>query len=109
MEEKVVVEFINDMKQTHVDLEIPLEITANDLVLALNEAYGLEMDTENIFSCYLVAENPIAFLRGNKTLKKVSGFNRNSQDEVVPSLTFSTPAAISNSLYTVLLLTIILY
>ena len=39
---KVVVEFINDMKQTHVDLEIPLEITANDLVLALNEAYGLE-------------------------------------------------------------------
>ena len=70
MEEKVVVEFINDMKQTHVDLEIPLEITANDLVLALNEAYGLEMDTENIFSCYLVAENPIAFLRGNKTLKE---------------------------------------
>jgi len=39
-------------------------------VLALNEAYGLEMDTENIFSCYLVAENPIAFLRGNKTLKE---------------------------------------
>ena len=52
MEEKVVVEFINDMKQTHVDLEIPLEITANDLVLALNEAYGLVMDTDNIFSCY---------------------------------------------------------
>ena len=52
MEEKVVVEFINDMKQTHVDLEIPLEITANDLVLALNEAYGLGMDTDNIFSCY---------------------------------------------------------
>ena len=48
MEEKVVVEFINDMKQTHVDLEI----TANDLVLALNEAYGLGMDTDNIFSCY---------------------------------------------------------
>ena len=52
MEEKVVVEFINDMKQTHVDLEIPLEITANDLVLALNEAYGLGMDTDNIFSWY---------------------------------------------------------
>ena len=70
MEEKVVVEFINDMKQTHVDLEIPLEITANDLVLALNEAYGLRRDTDNIFSCYLGAENPIAFLRGNKTLKE---------------------------------------
>ena len=46
------------------------KITANDLVLALNEAYGLGMDTDNIFSCYLVAENPIAFLRGNKTLKE---------------------------------------
>ena len=69
-EDKVVVEFINYMNQSHVDLEIPLEITANDLVLALNEAYDLGMDTENIFSCYLVAENPIAFLRGNKTLKE---------------------------------------
>ena len=28
------------------------KITANDLVLALNEAYGLVMDTDNIFSCY---------------------------------------------------------
>ena len=28
------------------------KITANDLVLALNEAYGLGMDTDNIFSCY---------------------------------------------------------
>lgn len=25
------------------------KITANDLVLALNEAYGLVMDTDNIF------------------------------------------------------------
>ena len=62
MEEKVVVEFINYMNQSHIDLEIPLEITANDLVLALNE--------DDIFSCYLVAENPIAFLRGNKSLKE---------------------------------------
>lgn len=28
------------------------KITANDLVLALNEAYGLGMDTDNIFSSY---------------------------------------------------------
>ena len=53
-----------------VELEIPLDITANDLSLALNEAYNLRMDTENIFSCYLVAENPIAFLRGNKMLEE---------------------------------------
>lgn len=70
MEEKAVVVFINQKRKKQVDLEIPLEITANDLVLALNEAYGLGIDTNDIFNCYLVAENPIAFLRGNKTLKE---------------------------------------
>ena len=47
-----------------------MQKTANHRVLDLNVAYGLEMDKEHIFSCYLVAENPIAFLRGNKTLKE---------------------------------------
>ena len=70
MEEKAVVVFINQESKKQVDLEIPLEITANDLVLALNEAYGLGIDTNDIFNCYRVAENPIAFLRGNKTLKE---------------------------------------
>ena len=70
MEEKVVVEFINHESKIQVDLEIPLGITANDLVIALNEAYALGIDTNNISNCYLVAENPIAFLRGNKTLKE---------------------------------------
>ena len=50
------------------DLEIPLNISANDLVNALNTAYGLRIDTSNIKNCYLKAENPIALLRGNKTL-----------------------------------------
>lgn len=70
MKEQAVVEFINYEDNSRVDLEVPLDITANDLVLALNEAYSLEMDIENIFSCYLVAENPIVFLRGNRTLKE---------------------------------------
>lgn len=51
-----------------VDLEIPLNITANELVLALNTAYELEIDTSDIKNCYLKAENPIALLKGNKTL-----------------------------------------
>ena len=32
MDEKAVVEFISQDKKIHVDLEIPLGITANDLV-----------------------------------------------------------------------------
>ena len=70
MDEKAVVEFISQDKKIHVDLEIPLGITANDLVLALNEAYDLGIDTDDISNCYLAAENPIVFLRGNKTLKE---------------------------------------
>lgn len=50
------------------DLEIPLDISANDLVIALNTAYKLNIDTSDIKNCYLKAENPIALLRGNKTL-----------------------------------------
>lgn len=51
-----------------VDLEIPLDISANDLVNALNTAYELGIDTSDIKNCYLKAENPIALLKGNKTL-----------------------------------------
>ena len=53
-----------------VDLEIPLGISANELVLALNSAYDLDIDTTDIKKCHLKAENPIALLRGNKTLEE---------------------------------------
>ncbi len=50
------------------DLEVPLDITANELVVALNSAYELNIDTSDIKNCYLKAENPIALLKGKKTL-----------------------------------------
>lgn len=53
-----------------VDIEVPLDITANELVNALDAAYKLNIDTTDIKKCYLKAENPIALLRGNKTLKE---------------------------------------
>lgn len=76
MKDTAIVEFINMGQKT--DLEVPLDITANDLIIALNSAYSLQMDTENIFNCYLIAENPIAFLRGNKTLREY-GIRNGSQ------------------------------
>ena len=51
-----------------VDLEVPLFITANELVNALSSAYSLDIDSSDIKNCYLKAENPIALLKGNKTL-----------------------------------------
>lgn len=55
-------------RKQSVDLQIPLFISANELVLALNAAFNLEIDTTDIKNCYLKAENPIALLKGNKTL-----------------------------------------
>lgn len=51
-----------------VDLEVPLDISANDLVNALNSAYELGIDTSDIKNCYLKSESPITLLKGNKTL-----------------------------------------
>lgn len=70
MEDTAIVEFLNYNDENKTEIEVPLNITAKDLVLALNEAFQLGMDTDDIFGCYLVAENPIAFLRGNKTLEE---------------------------------------
>ncbi len=55
-------------KKLMVDLEIPLDISANELVYALNAAYDLGIDTTDIKNCYLKAENPIALLKGDRTL-----------------------------------------
>ena len=65
-----IVEFVIPKRHFTVDLEVPLYITANELVVALNAAYELEIDTSDINNCYLKAENPIALLRGNKTLSE---------------------------------------
>lgn len=51
-----------------VDVDIPVDITANELIIGLNAAYQLGMDTSDLFKCYLRTENPIAFLRGNKKI-----------------------------------------
>ena len=55
-------------KKISKDIEIPLSITANELVIALNSAYELGIDTTDIKKCYLKSEKPIALLKGNKTL-----------------------------------------
>lgn len=51
------------------DIDIPLDITANDFVVALSSAFELGIDTLYIKNCYLKSENPIALLRGSQTLK----------------------------------------
>lgn len=66
--EKAIIVFNIIKRNFTVDLEVPLDISANDLVNALNSAYKLGIDTSDIKNCYLKSENPIALLKGNKTL-----------------------------------------
>lgn len=66
--EKVIIILDLVKKNIKLDIEVPLNISANDLVIALNAAYELNIETTDIKKCYLKAENPIALLRGNKTL-----------------------------------------
>lgn len=69
MEKETAIVIFNILSRNFsVDLEVPLHITANELVLALDSAYELQIDTADIKNCYLKAERPIALLRGNKTL-----------------------------------------
>lgn len=70
MENTVVVVLIIPGRKLKVDLEVNLDITANELAIAINSAYELGIDTSNIRNCYIKCENPIALLRGNKTLRE---------------------------------------
>lgn len=68
MKDTAIIVFNIIKRKFTVDLEVPLDISANELVVALNTAYELGIDTTDIKNCYLKAENPIALLKGNKTL-----------------------------------------
>lgn len=70
MDEKIIVNFNIVDRNFSVDIEIPLDITARELVIGLNAAYELGLDTTDAKVCYLKAENPIALLRGNKLLRE---------------------------------------
>lgn len=70
MERTVVVALELVKLKKSVDLEVNLDITANQLAVAINAAYDLGVDTSNIRNCYLKAENPISLLKGNKTLRE---------------------------------------
>lgn len=70
MSEKAVMIVNVPSKGIREDLEIPLNISANDLILAFSGLYGFPVNPDNIFSYYLKADNPKALLRGEKMLSE---------------------------------------
>jgi len=63
--------FVKILKQGKVvELDVPINITANELVIALNTAFDLKINVLDAKKCYIKAENPLVLLKGNKTLEK---------------------------------------
>lgn len=76
MEKQVaIIVFEIENRQEYHDIEVKLDITANELVHSLNVAYQLGINEEDITQVYLKAENPIALLKGNKTLEEFGVHN----------------------------------
>ncbi|MEY8266787.1 EsaB/YukD family protein [Lachnospiraceae bacterium 64-25] len=69
MKETLTVIFANETTGEEMDLEIPLYITADELIRSLNKALMLGIDMDDMENCFLRIENPIALLRGDRLLK----------------------------------------
>ena len=65
----VSVEFHDGSRNRVTDVQIPLFLTASELVAALTHAYDLPIRLEDSTQVYMRSENPIAFLAGPQTLE----------------------------------------
>ena len=54
-----------------VDIEAPLDITANEFVLGINAGFNLGLDLNNPDENFLRAENPVALVKGEKNLAEL--------------------------------------
>lgn len=70
MKEKIIVEFEWVKAKKCIDLEIPLDITANELLYGLNQGLHLGIHMEDLEQCYLSTENPIVLLQGDTLLSE---------------------------------------
>lgn len=73
--DKVTIIFNNTKEKKKIDIEVPLDITANELIKVINEVFDLKMDLNDKTKCYLKAEKPIVLLKGNKTLQDLGIHN----------------------------------
>lgn len=68
MDEKVIIIFERMKTGESFDIEVPLNITVNELLYGLNEGLHLGLNLEDSSQCYLSIENPIALMKGDHLL-----------------------------------------
>ena len=69
------VEFHDNRKGTSCDLQLPMNLTGNELVRALTSAYQLPIDLNNPDEMYLRAEDPIMLISGEETIEDLGMSN----------------------------------
>ena len=70
MKNTVIVQFEQSHIGECIDIEVPLAITANELLVALNQGLHLGIDLTDVSQCYLTTENPITLLKGDVLLEE---------------------------------------
>lgn len=70
MKGNVILQFDRAKTGECIDIEVPLKITANELLYALNRGLQLGINLTDVSQCYLTTENPIALLKGDVLLEE---------------------------------------
>ncbi|MBQ7149020.1 MAG: hypothetical protein IJR96_09745 [Pseudobutyrivibrio sp.] len=68
MRDKIIIEFC--WSDSRTDIEVPLNITCQELIKALNEGIGLGIDVEDTASYSFICDSTGEKLEGEKTLKE---------------------------------------
>ena len=68
MENKLIIRFKNVNQRQEFDIEVPNDITANELIYGLKKSFKLNIDMDDQAKCYMRAENPIALIKGEVVL-----------------------------------------
>lgn len=71
MKKTIIVVFERKLKNQYFDIEVPINITANELIYGLNKGLNLGLDLSDSTQCYLCTENPIALIKGNVELSEL--------------------------------------
>lgn len=68
MDNTVIMVFQRNDTGESIDIEVPIGITANELIYGLNKGLDLGINMDDPSDAYLRTENPISLLRGDDNL-----------------------------------------
>ncbi|WP_455716554.1 EsaB/YukD family protein [Anaerosporobacter sp.] len=70
MDQNIIIQLRLWKKNKTIDVSVPCDLSVNELIIALNEAFHLNINSNDLSQCYLQTENPIALLKGNRSIEE---------------------------------------